>query len=144
MDGYVGRDFNSGSASTCMTGADYLAFGNCPASLVIGVAGDSTLANSKISAARQNKVAWPTLTDWRWDGAPGTLMVITVDKTTGCTTATHNHAYAVWDGSKFMVQYDTAGCPKVFKSAQAALPLHVGDARYTVLPFAAAAILLNP
>jgi hypothetical protein len=130
VDGYVGRDFNSGSPSTCTTSSDYLATGNCPASVVIGVAGDSVNANTGFTAARQNKVAWPTLTDWRWDGAPGTFMVFTVDRLTGCTTAQHNHAYAVWNGSKFVVQYDAAGCPKVFKAAQAALPMHIGDTRY--------------
>lgn len=130
VDGYVGRDFNLGAATTCSTSADYLAAGNCPASVVVGVEGDSTFANAKLSAARQNKVAWPTLTDWRWDGASGTFMVLTVDRILGCTTASHNHAYAVWNGTQFVVQYDSTGCPKTFKSAQAALPLHIGDVRY--------------
>lgn len=130
VDGYVGRDFNSGSATTCTASADYLAGGACPATVVIGVEGDSVNPTSKISAARQNKIAYPTLTDWRWDGAAGTFMVFTVDQISGCTTNSHNHAYAVWDGSKFVVQYDSAGCPKLFKSAQAALPMHIGGARY--------------
>jgi hypothetical protein len=130
VDGYVGRDFNLGTPTTCSTAADYLAGGNCPTTLVIGVEGDTLRPTNKISAARQNKIGWPTLTDWRWDGAAGTFMVFTVDKITGCTTAGHNHAYAVWDGSKFVPQYDSAGCPKVFKSAQAAVPMHLGDVRY--------------
>ncbi len=130
VDGYVGRDFNSGSATTCTTSADYLAGGACPATVVIGVEGDSVNPTSKISAARQNKIAYPTLTDWRWDGAAGTFMVFTVDQISGCTTNSHNHAYAVWDGGKFVVQYDSSGCPKMFKSAQAALPMHIGGARY--------------
>lgn len=130
VDGYVGRDFNLGAATTCSTSADYLAGGNCPASLVIGVEGDSQLANAKLSAARQNKVAWPTLTDWRWDGASGTFMVLTVDRISGCTTASHNQGYAVWNGTQFVVQYGNDGCPKTFKSAQAALPMHIGGVRY--------------
>lgn len=130
VDGYVGRDFNLGSATTCTTSADYLSGGNCPATVVIGVEGDVVNPVSKISAARQNKIAWPTLTDWRWDGAVGTFMVFTVDKITGCTTASHNHAYAVWNGSAFVPQYDSSGCPKTFKSAQAAVPMHIGDVRY--------------
>ena len=130
VDGYVGRDFNLGSATTCSTSADYLTSGNCPAKVVIGVEGDSTLANAKLSAVRQNKVAWPTMTDWRWDGASGTFMVLTVDQIPGCTTARNNHAYAVWNGTQFVVQYESGGCPKTFKSAQAALPLHIGDVRY--------------
>ena len=130
VDGYVGRDFNAGSESTCTTNADYLATGNCPTTLVIGIEGDGAQGNPKIPNARQNKVAWPTLTDWRWDGAVGTFMVFTTDKITGCATSGFNHGYAVWNGSKFVVQYDAAGCPKLFKSAQAALPLHIGEARY--------------
>ena len=130
VDGYVGRDFNLGAATTCTTSADYLSGGNCPATVVIGVAGDTVNPTSKISAARQNKIAWPTLTDWRWDGAVGTFMVFTVDQISGCTTASHNHAYAVWSGTTFVPQYDSTGCPKMFKSAQAALPLHIGDVRY--------------
>jgi hypothetical protein len=57
-------------------------------------------------------------------------MVFTVDQIPGCTTATHNQAYAVWNGSAFVVQVASDGCPKLFKSAQAALPMHLGDARY--------------
>lgn len=130
VDGYIGRDFNSGVATTCSTGTDYKATGGCPATTVIGVAGDSVNPTNKISAARQNKVAWPTLTDWRWDGAVGTFLVFTVDAISGCTTYSHNHAYAVWNGSKFEPQYDGSGCPKMFKSVQAASPMHIGDTRY--------------
>lgn len=131
MDGYVGRDFNkSAAASTCTSSADYLATGSCPASVVIGVEGDSVNGNTRFTAARQNKVAYPTLTDWRWDGAPGTFMVFTVDQISGCTPYSHNHAYAVWNGSRFVVQYAANGCPKLFSSVQAALPIHIGGARY--------------
>ena len=130
VDGYVGRDFNRGATTTCTTSADYQAAGDCPASLVIGVAGDSINPTNKISAARQNKIAWPTLNDWRWDGAVGTFMVFTIDQVSGCTTASHNQAYALWDGSRFMPQYEANGCPKAFKSAQAAVPMHIGDVRY--------------
>lgn len=130
VDGYIGRDFNSGSATTCSASGDYLSGGNCPTTVVIGVEGDTVNANTKFTAARQNKVAYPTQTDWRWDGAVGTFMVFTVDQISGCTTGSHNHAYAVWNGSKFVVQYDSSGCPKMFKSAQAALPMHIGDVRY--------------
>ncbi len=130
VDGYVGRDFNLGAATTCTTSADYSATGNCPATTVLGVAGDTVNPTQKISAARQNKVAWPTLTDWRWNGEVGTFMVFTIDRVTGCTTASHNHGYAQWDGSRFVPQYDAAGCPKAFMSAQAALPMHIGGARY--------------
>ena len=47
----AGRDFNrSAGATTCSTSADYAAGGNCAASVVIGVEGDSVNANSKFSA----------------------------------------------------------------------------------------------
>ncbi len=130
VDGYLGRDFNQGAASTCSSSADYEANGGCPATPAIGVEGDGAQANARISAARQNKLAWATQTDWRWDGAAGAFMVFTVDAIAGCTTRMHNHAYAVWNGSRFVVQYGTDGCPKMFIGAQAALPMHIGGARY--------------
>ena len=129
-DGYVGRDFNLASPSTCTTNAEYLANGNCPLTLQIGLDGDTALPNAKISNARQHKIGWPTQTDWRWDGAAGTFMVFTVGSVTGCSTSNFNHGYAVWNGSNFVVQYDSAGCPKLFKSVQAGVPMHLGDARY--------------
>ena len=131
VDGYVGRDFHQSPASTvCSSSADYASNGSCPATLVIGVEGDGSAGNAKIRAARQSKLAFPTQTDWRWDGAAGSFMVFTVDAISGCTTASHNHAYAVWNGTQFVVQYGADGCPKLFKSAQAALPMHLGGARY--------------
>ena len=130
VDGHLGRDFHQGAASTCGSSADYEAGGACPATLVIGVEGDGAQANARIANARQNKLAWPTQSDWRWDGAAGAFMVFTVDQIAGCSTRTHNHAYAVWNGSRFVVQYASDGCPKMFVGAQAALPMHVGGARY--------------
>ena len=41
-------------------------------------------------------------------------MVFTTDSVSGCTTAQMNHGYAIWDGSKWVVQYETSGCPKLF------------------------------
>lgn len=130
VDGYLGRDFNQGAATTCSSSADYQATGACPATLVIGVDSDGAQGNARIAAARQNKLAWAAQTDWRWDGAAGAFMVFTVDQIAGCSTKTHNHAYAVWNGSRFIVQYATDGCPKLFTGAQAALPMHIGGARY--------------
>jgi hypothetical protein len=130
VDGYVGRDFNQGTATTCSSSADYQATGECAATLAIGVESDGAQGNARIPNARQNKLAWAAQTDWRWDGAAGAFMVFTVDQIPGCSTKTHNHAYAVWNGSRFVVQYATDGCPKLFTGAQAALPMHVGGARY--------------
>ena len=130
VDGFTGQDFNSGSATTCSTTADYSAGGGCAFTTVVGVEGDTTLPNAKIPNARQNKVGFPTQTDWRWDGAAGTFMVFTTDRINGCVNSNMNHGYAVWDGTKWNVQYLANGCPKLFTNAQAAFPLHVGGARY--------------
>ncbi|MEI6209607.1 MAG: FG-GAP-like repeat-containing protein [Desulfuromonadales bacterium] len=130
QDGYVGQDFNSGSPTTCSTVADYSGGGGCVPTVLVGVEGDATKSNAKISNARQNKVGFPVLTDWRWDGATGTFMVFTTDRITGCSTSNMNHGYAVWDGSAWNVQYANDGCPKLFKSAQAAFPMHLGGVRY--------------
>ena len=64
-------DFNRGAPTTCSASSDYTAGGNCPASVVLGVEGDGVNPTAKVNAVRQNKIAWPTLTDWRWDGAIG-------------------------------------------------------------------------
>jgi len=130
QDGYTGRDFNSGTAETCSTTGDYQTGGGCAPTVAIGVDGDSSNANSKISNARQFKLGFPILNDWRWDGAAGTFMVFTTDRITGCSDYNMNHGYAVWDGSQWNVQYETDGCPKLFRSAQAAFPMHLGEARY--------------
>jgi hypothetical protein len=129
-DGYVGQDFNSGSPTTCSTAADYSTGGGCVPTLVVGVESDTAGSNSRISNARQNKIGFPVLTDWRWDGAAGTFMVFTTDRISGCTTSNMNHGYAVWDGSAWNVQYAINGCPKLFTSAQAAFPMHLGGVRY--------------
>ncbi len=131
VDGYTGQDFNSNSTTTtCAATADYSAGGGCAFTVVIGVEGDTVAPNSKILNARQNKVGFPTQTDWRWDGAPGTFMVFTSGSITGCSTASRNHGYAVWNGSTWDVQYNSAGCPKLFTSVQAAFPMHIGGVRY--------------
>lgn len=130
VDGYTGQDFNTGAATTCETTADFSAGGGCPMTLLIGVEGDASGANPRVPNARQNKVGYPTQNDWRWDGAPGTFMVFTTDRINGCTNFNMNHGYAVWDGRGWVVQYEANGCPKLFTSAQAAFPMHIGGTRY--------------
>lgn len=132
-DGWVGADFNSGSAATCSTQADYGSSGGCAPTVVIGVEGDAVASNSKIANARQFKIGYPTQSDWRWDGAAGTFMVFTTDRISGCTDAQMNHGYAVWSGSAWTVQYAASGCPKLFAYAQAAHPLHLGGVRYKMV-----------
>lgn len=130
QDGHVGRDFNNGAATTCGALADFETGGGCVPTLAIGVAGDASGANAKIANARQFKLGWPTLDDWRWNGAAGTFMLFTTDQVAGCSAYGMNHGYAVWDGAKWNVQYAANGCPKLFTSAQAMFPLHIGGVRY--------------
>ncbi len=128
-DGYVGKDFNSGDSGVCQSAADYNSGGGCEPTVVIPVEGDVG-GNSKINNARQFKIGFPMQDDWRWNESAGTFMVFTVDSIAGCTTYGHNQAYAVWNGSKWVVQYEAGGCPKLMKSMQAATPVHLGGARY--------------
>ena len=130
QDGYAGLDFNSGAPSTCSTAADYASGGGCAPSVAIGVEGDPTGANAKLTNARQFKIGYPTLNDWRWDGAAGTFLVFTTDQVAGCSAVQPNHGYAVWSGTAWQVQYHASGCPKLFPSMQAAHPMHLGGARY--------------
>ena len=130
QDGYFGIDFNAGSATTCSTAADYSAGGGCAPTVAIPVEGDPN-GNAKITNARQFKLGWPALDSPHWDGAPGTFMVFTTDRVTGCSQFQQNHGYAVWDGvSAWKVQYAADACPKMFTSAQAAFPMHIGGVRY--------------
>lgn len=128
-DGYAGLDFNAGGATTCSTVADYSVGGGCAPTVAIAVEGDEG-GNRRITNARQFKVAWPTLESPHWDLAAGTFMVFTLDRVPGCSDFPFNHAYAVWDGARWVVQYGANGCPKLFTSAQAAFPFHSGGARY--------------
>ena len=128
-DGYFGQDFNAGASNVCSTAADYSTGGGCVPTVAIAVDGDAG-GNSRIQHARQHKVAWPTLDSPHWDMAPGTFMVFTSDRVTGCSVYQQNHGYAVWNGSAWAVQYHADGCPKLFTSAQAAFPFHSGGAKY--------------
>jgi hypothetical protein len=128
-DGFFGLDFNSGAATICSTAADYATGGGCVPTVTIAVEGDAN-GNSRITNARQHKVAWPTLDSPHWDMSRGTFMVFTADRVQGCSTVQQNHGYAVWDGAAWMVQYQSNGCPKLFTSAQAAFPFHSGGVKY--------------
>lgn len=129
-DGLVGKDFNSGTATTCGTSADYSAGGGCAPSVVIGVEGDANLANPRISNARQFKIGFPTRDDWRWDESIGTYMVFTTGAVPGCSSASRNHGYALYGPDVWQVQYRSDGCPKLFTNIQAGHPLHLGGVRY--------------
>lgn len=132
QDGYIGQDFNADVTSgICSTTADYGSGGGCAPNVAIGIEGDAVQANTNVLNARQFKVAWPTLDDWRWDGASGTYMVFTVDLATSCSENTRTDGFAVWNGTDWVVQYDeTTGCPKFFTSMQAPTSVHLGGASY--------------
>ena len=129
-DGYVGRDFNKGSDTRCRSLADYGTGGGCEAKLAIGVTGDTGDWGLSVANARQFKIGVKTLDDWRWRGEVGTFMWVTVDQTTGCTTASHNQAFTVWDGTTWKVQKDANNCPLLLSDAQAPSPLHLGGGRF--------------
>ncbi len=129
-DGYVGRDFNATDRTICSTLADYTT-GGCIPNVAIGVSRDTRDANPGLSHARQFKIGYPTRTDWRWSGAPGTFMVITADFEQPCSSPSFfNIAYAAWDGARWVVQTDASGCPKYMAQTQAPMPVHFEGARY--------------
>ncbi len=128
-DGYAGRDFNAGPSSVCSTDADYASGGPCAPSVDVAVMGDAD-GNPGFTDARQFKVAYPALDDWRWRVGAGTFMVLTVTTTPGCSTSPRTSAYALHDGARWRVQYRTASCPKLFENIQAPMPLHAGGGRY--------------
>ena len=130
-DGYVGRDFNAGAKTICNTLEDYSAGGGCAPTVVIGVQGDALAGNQGLSNARQFKIGYPTRTDWRWNGNPGAFMVFTAEFEGACSSeAFFNAGHAVWDGTRWAVQTDAAGCPKYLAEVQAPMPVHMGGARY--------------
>jgi len=130
-DSYAGLDFNGDASRTiCSTAAEYGPGGSCEPTVLIGVQGDEMEPNTGLTNARQHKVAWPSMTSPHWDGAAGTFMVFTTDAVAGCSSAQMNHGYAVWNGSRWVVQYASSGCPRLFTNAQAALPMHITGHRY--------------
>lgn len=128
-DGHAGRDFNAGPSTVCSTDADYASGGPCAPSVDVGVMGDAD-GNPGFTDARQFKLGYPALDDWRWLGTAGTFMVLTVSTTSACSTAPRTTAYALFDGARWKVQYRTPSCPKLFENIQAPMPVHIGGGRY--------------
>lgn len=129
QDGLLGRDFHQGVATVCSTAADYSAGGPCAPVLDVSIATDPG-GNPGFTDARQFKIGYPLLDDWRFHETPGTFMVITVSGATACSRAARTTAYALWDGARWVVQYAANGCPKLFENIQAPMPVHVGGGRY--------------
>jgi hypothetical protein len=129
-DGFVGRDFNAGDKTICSTLADFSVGGGCVPTVAIGVSGDAD-GTPGLRDARQFKIGYPTRTDWRWSGAPGTFMVLTAEFAPPCSSEFFfNQSYAVWDGARWTVQTDANGCPKYMTQIQAPMPVHVEGVRY--------------
>jgi hypothetical protein len=128
QDGWVGQDFNAGPSKVCGTMADYSPGGGCAPAVVLGVEGDAVSPSPGVSAARQFKIAYPDLDDFRWDGAPGTFMLVTIDAK-ACSSSSRTVGYAVWDGLAWGLRYEGA-CPKLFVDMQAPSPMHLGGLRY--------------
>jgi len=123
QDGYTGLDYNKGSATVCSTDAEFAVGGNCAPTRALG---DS----SGIDTARQFKIGYPILTDWRWNGESGTFMAFSMNTANGaCSTNSAGVGYAQWDGSKWVVS-NTSGCPKFWEHMQAPVPVHLGGAKY--------------
>lgn len=130
VDGWTGRDFHSGAPTVCQE-LDVAAGGACAATLLIGVEGDPVSATPKFNQARQLKIGVPLLDSWTWDATPGTFMILTGHLSdASCSTAFFNATYAVWDGSRWNVEYAANGCPRLIPSVQAPMPVHIGGARY--------------
>jgi hypothetical protein len=127
QDGYLGVDFNSGSATTCQTAEDY-ASGGCVPLVAVGVVADG--AGTGLTQARQFKVGYPVLTSWIWDGSIGTFMVITAED--ACGTTTNGLTYATWSGSAWLVEQTPAGgCARfMVNSGHGPVVVHLGGVRY--------------
>ncbi len=136
QDGYVGLDFHGQSTKAiCNTTSDYSSSTACLPTLVIGNSTDDATRFANINQARQFKLGWPTLTDWRWNGEAGTFMIFTVEVPTSCSSSSYiMQSYAQYDGSsQWDVQFDdSTGCPHIFERMQAPSPMHLGDAKYKV------------
>lgn len=126
-DGFQGRDFHPGTPTRCEQ-SDLAAGGPCEAKLLIGVESDG---NPRLRQARQFKLLLPTRDTWLWDEAVGTSMIFTAHLTdTTCSPTFFNASFAVWNGSKWVVQYAANGCPKLIPGVQAPMPVHIGGSRY--------------
>jgi hypothetical protein len=128
VDGYVGRDFHSGTPTQCQA-AEIVPGGPCGTTLAVGVAKDG---NAGVAQARQAKLVQPTLSDWRWDGAVGTPMIVTLhleSDLASCSQTFFNAGYAVYDGKSWKLEY-SGDCPKLWPGVQAPMPIDVGNGRH--------------
>ena len=126
----LGQDFHPGATPICDE-MDYEDGGACEFSYVIGSDKSTSLPAPKIHSAMQFKIAYPTSDSAPWNGAVGTPMIFTAHlSATECSQTLFNGGYAVWDGTKWDIQYGSDGCPLILPQVQAPSPLHLGATRY--------------
>ena len=131
QDGYAGRDFHAGASTRCSSLADYSAGGGCEPKIAVGVDVDGGDGNPNVLNARQFKIGYPTQDSWVWDMKPGTFMWFTTEwPDRRCSEFNFNVAYAVWSGTRWNVEYQPGGCPKLLAGAQAPAVVHLGGGRY--------------
>lgn len=129
QDGLMGVDFHPGAATTVTETVDWDTGGAAQPTVVVGVTGDATLGDSGLSNVRQSKVGVPLLTSWLWNEAVGTFMVMTAQDTCGVTR--DGLFYAQWDGTRWNVEKDSAGCARaVVPHAHGPVVLHLGGTRF--------------
>ncbi len=131
-DGWIGRDFHSGSPTVCSTQAEYQPGGACAARIEIGLSTDSVRPNPNIFAARQHKVTFNDQDYFAWDGQSLGFMTLTVDTSPACSTASRVHAYAIPVGGSWAIQYQANGCPKLWENTQACSPVSLGGDHFKV------------
>jgi hypothetical protein len=99
----------------------------------VAISADSA-THPGLKEVRQAKLVLPTLDDWRWDGAEGTMMLVTLHlegSGEGCSDVFFNMGYAIWDGSSWELAYD-GGCPRHWAAVQAPYPVPLGGGRYKI------------
>ena len=129
QDGLVGQDFHPGAATLVSDAADWAVGGTAAPTVIVGITGDTTFGDTGLRNARQTKVGVPLLTNWLWDEAPGTFMVITGQDECGKTG--DGLFYAQWDGTRWNVSKDAFGCARpLVLNAHGPVVLHRGGARY--------------
>ena len=131
QDGLIGQDFHSGATQAYCGGigsSDYAPGGACALELLIDVSSTPS-ASTPLSQARQFKIGYDWNTDWRWDGAAGTFMVITGDD--NCNNYPNALFYATWDASNWTVAKDSSNCAKpIAPAAHGPVLVPLGGAAY--------------
>ncbi len=129
QDGEYGQDFHPDSPTIVQRKSDYNTGGPAEPTLVIGVKGNPNDSTTGMINARQSKMGWPNLDQWRWDGKVGTFIVVTGQDS--CGTTTDGLFHGKWNGSTFDITQDAGGCPiPVAQHGHGPVLQHLGDYRY--------------